>query len=122
MRKIYCAKDPLMIAHLRNVLSLHGIDCVVRKLDLVTGAGELPPVDCWPELWITNDGQFSEGETILKRTLAPLKSVKKPWFCTGCGEQIEGQFSECWQCGRERDGWRSDVSQVSTMPAAERQK
>ncbi len=21
------------------------------------------------------------------------------WQCTGCGETLEGQFTECWQCG-----------------------
>jgi hypothetical protein len=38
----------------------------------------------------------------LKNTLAPLKSVKKSWQCAGCDEEIEGQFSECWKCGRSR--------------------
>jgi hypothetical protein len=122
MRKIYCAKDPLMIAHLRNVLKLHGIDCVVRKLDLATGAGELPPVDCWPELWITDDSQLCEGEALLKRTLAPLEAVRKPWICSGCGEEIEGQFSECWQCGRERTGWHAGASPVTSMSLPGRQK
>ena len=46
--------------------------------------------------------QQAEAEAILKKTLAPLKSVKKSWHCAGCGEEIEGQFSECWKCGRSR--------------------
>jgi hypothetical protein len=117
MRKIYCAKDPLMIAHLRNVLGLHGIECVIRKTDLATGAGELPPVDCWPELWIVDEGRLAESEAILKKTLAPLEAVKKPWICCACGEEIEGQFSECWQCGRERAGGLMGVSQVTTVSA-----
>jgi hypothetical protein len=102
MRKIYCAKDPLMIAHLRNVLGLHGVESVTRKVDLSSAAGELPPIECWPELWVVDDGRCAEAEAILKRTLAPLEAVKKSWNCTGCGEIIEGQFSECWKCGRDR--------------------
>ncbi|MGH7927524.1 MAG: putative signal transducing protein [Candidatus Binatia bacterium] len=102
MKKVYCAKDPLMVAHLRNVLVLHGIECVTRKLDLATGAGELPPVECWPELWIVGDERLTEAQAILKKTLAPVEAVKKLWVCSGCGERIEGQFSECWKCGRER--------------------
>ncbi len=95
-----------MIAHLRNVLALYGIDSVIRKLDLATGAGELPPVECWPELWIVDDERVVEAEAILKKTLAPVEAVKKPWTCSNCGEEIEGQFSECWKCGREH-GHRS---------------
>jgi hypothetical protein len=102
MKKVYSAKDPLMVGHLRNVLALHGIECVTRKLDLTTGAGELPPLECWPELWIIEDERLAEAQAILRRTLAPVKAVQKLWTCSGCGEQIEGQFSECWKCGRER--------------------
>jgi hypothetical protein len=101
MKRVYCAKDPLMVGHLRNVLALYGIECVTRKLDLNTGAGELPPVECWPELWILDDERFAQAQAVLTKTLAPVKAVKKSWVCWGCGEQIEGQFSECWKCGRE---------------------
>jgi hypothetical protein len=102
MRKVYCAKDPLMIAHLGNVLGLHGIKSVTRKVDLASGAGELPPVECWPELWVIDDARCAEAEAVLKKTMAPLEAVKRPWSCTACGEVIEGQFSECWKCGQQR--------------------
>jgi hypothetical protein len=102
MKRVYCAQDPLMLGHLRNVLALHGIECLTRKLDLGTGAGELPPVECWPELWVIDDARVAEAQAILKRALAPMKAVRRTWTCRGCGEQIEGQFTECWKCGRER--------------------
>ena len=122
MRKIHCAKDPLMIAHLRNVLGLHEIDCVTRKLDLAAGAGELPPVECWPELWIIDDKRLAEAKAILKKTLAPLEPVKKPWICSGCGEEIEGQFSECWQCGRERADRFTRMSRAVPVAGTGRQR
>jgi Putative prokaryotic signal transducing protein len=103
MRRVYTAKDPLMVGHLKNVLATFGIECITKNLYLSSAAGELPPIECWPELWVVDDYQHAEAQTILKKTLAPLESVKKPWQCTGCGEEIEGQFSECWKCGRSRD-------------------
>ena len=104
MKKLYSAKDPLMIGHLKNVLATFGIRCIARKSDLISAAGELPPVECWPELWVVEDEKFGRAKAILKKTLAPLQSVKKPWHCAACGETVEGQFSECWSCGRERHG------------------
>ncbi|MGE5218857.1 MAG: putative signal transducing protein [Chloroflexota bacterium] len=104
MKRLYCSKDPLMIGHLKNVMATFGIKCVARKLDLNIGAGELPPIECWPELWVLDDEKFVRARSILKKTLAPLAAVKKPWHCAGCGETIEGQFSECWNCGRDRSG------------------
>jgi hypothetical protein len=107
MKRIYSAKDPLMIGHLNNVLATFGIKCVTRKLDLISAAGELPPIECWPELWVIDDDKANRARSILKKTLAPLASVKKPWSCAGCGEKIEGQFSECWNCGCDRFGVKS---------------
>ncbi len=107
MQRIYSAKDPLMIGHLKNVMASFGIKCVTKKLDLISGGGELPPIECWPELWVIEDDKASRAKSILKKTLAPLASVKKPWGCHGCGERIEGQFSECWNCGCDRAGVKS---------------
>jgi hypothetical protein len=102
MKKVHTARDPLMIGHLKNVLATFGIQCVTRHLDLSSAAGELPPIECWPELWVVDDTRHAEAATILKKTLAPLESVKKPWGCKSCGEEVEGQFSECWNCGESR--------------------
>jgi hypothetical protein len=104
MKRIYSAKDPLMIGHLKNVLATFGIKCVAKKLDLISAAGELPPIECWPELWVVDDEKVMKAKRILKKTLAPLASVKRSWTCSGCNENIEGQFSECWNCGRDRFG------------------
>jgi len=102
MKKVHSAKDPLMVGHLKNVLATFGIRCVIRNLELSAAAGELPPIDCWPELWVVDDKELAAATAILKKTLAPLESVKRPWRCCGCGEEVEGQFSECWQCGQGR--------------------
>ena len=50
-----------------------------RNLDLISAAGELPPIECWPELWVVDDEKVGRAKSILKKTLAPLASVKKPW-------------------------------------------
>jgi len=102
MKELYSAQDPLMIAHLKNVLETFGIECVVKNIYLSSAAGEIPPIECWPELWVVDDSRHAEARAILEETLAPIQSVKKPWRCVGCGEEVEGQFSECWNCGSHR--------------------
>lgn len=99
MKKLYSAQDPLMIGHLKNVLESQGIDCVIKNTYLAGAVGELPPIECWPELWVVDDAEYSVAEEVLAKALAPLGSVKRPWKCKRCGEIIEGQFSECWNCG-----------------------
>ena len=93
-----------MIGHLKNVLATFGIRCITRKYDLSSAAGELPPIECWPELWVVEDEKALSAKAILKKTLAPLAAVKKAWLCKNCDEKIEGQFSECWNCGCDPSG------------------
>ncbi len=102
MKKVYSAQDTLMVGHLKNVLEIHGINCVIRNMYLAGAAGELPLIECWPELWVVDDLRYSEAQLVLKETLAPLELVRKPWRCAKCGKVIEGQFTECWNCGNIR--------------------
>ena len=102
MKKIYSNQDILMVGHLRNVLESCGIDSVIRNTDLAGGVGELPPIECWPELWVVEDARYADAQAVLEEALASFGSTKKPWKCTGCGEEIEGQFTECWNCGKSR--------------------
>jgi len=121
MKRLHSGKDPLMIGHLKNVLATFGIKCVAKNIDLISAAGELPPVECWPELWVVDDEKFGRARSILKKTLAPLHSVKKPWACAGCGETIEGQFSECWNCGRDPSG-KEPQRRVRSISSASRKR
>ena len=99
MKKLYSAQDPLMIGHLKNVLESQGINSVIKNIYLAGAVGELPPIECWPELWVVDDAEYSVAVEVLAKALAPLRSVNRPWKCKRCGEMIEGQFSECWNCG-----------------------
>jgi hypothetical protein len=35
----------------------------------------------------------------LKGSLPSEAVLAQPWHCRSCGELIEGQFEECWNCG-----------------------
>lgn len=109
-----------MIAHLKNVLASYGINSVTRKTDLISAAGEIPPTECWPELWVIDDNKALKAKAILKKTLAPIASVKKSWHCVACNEVIEGQFVECWKCGRSRDARRKSPAKVVSISRAQR--
>ena len=52
-----------MIGHLKNVLATFGIKCVTKKMDLISAAGQLPPTECWPELWVVEDEKDRQGQS-----------------------------------------------------------
>ncbi|MCC5810738.1 MAG: DUF2007 domain-containing protein [Ectothiorhodospiraceae bacterium] len=101
MKLVYSSHSPLLVGHMRNILESEGIRCVCRNMMLVGGAGELPPTAVWPELWVEREIDYERAERLIREAQAP-SSGGEGWTCPGCGERLEPQFTECWQCGRSR--------------------
>ena len=72
-----------------------GIDASVQRQYLSSVAGELPPDQCLPEIWLRHDEQFARARSLLD----DLQQVpQRLWRCV-CGETVEGGFEQCWACG-----------------------
>lgn len=97
MRKIHTAESLIEIAHLRNLLEAAGIACQIRNDRLLGALGEIPFVDCWPELWLADERDALRAKGLIDAYLRPADDAES-WTCTACGEIIEGQFAECWHC------------------------
>jgi hypothetical protein len=100
MRKVYTAESVIEIAHLRNLLEADGIACEVRNDRLGGVAGEIPFVECWPELWVRNTGDVLRARGLIDEALRPATAAAA-WQCPDCGERIEPQFAQCWRCAAE---------------------
>jgi Putative prokaryotic signal transducing protein len=102
MIKIHSAPHPFALENLRNVLQLEGIESEVRTPFLGAARGDLPATECWSELWVVNDQDAERASTVIASALAPAEQAEAPWKCRSCGEEVEGQFGACWQCGSVR--------------------
>ena len=89
-----------MAGHIHSLLEANGIECHLRNMNLTGGIGELPINECWPEVWVNDETDFDEADTLIQTMLARIDSSPN-WKCI-CGETIEGQFSKCWSCGHEQ--------------------
>jgi rubredoxin len=78
------------------------IPCMIRNDQLAMGPGELAPSDCAPEVWILNDEDYPRAKEIVEAVRNAKVEIPDAWTCPSCGEAIEGQFTSCWNCGRER--------------------
>lgn len=102
MKSVFSTQDLLLIGHLRNLLVNEGIPCDVRTPFLAAAKGDLPVTDCWSQLWISNDEDLETALGVIQTALRAGYGPKELWACSRCGEQLEGQFEECWQCGAAR--------------------
>lgn len=99
MKTVYSASNILLVSIFRNNLEGYGIKCWIKNEFLSTGVGEIPPIECWPQLCV-DDEDYEEAKRIVDEAL--LEKDMPVWKCDSCGENIEGQFTECWNCGKSR--------------------
>jgi putative signal transducing protein len=102
MIRVYTAQIMAMVAPVKNLLEASGIPCVLRNEFLSAGRGELPPIECWPEVWVVNDSDAQRAQQLVAEATQGADPVGEPWRCTRCGEEIEAVFGQCWNCGTER--------------------
>ncbi|WP_206999515.1 putative signal transducing protein [Trinickia mobilis] len=103
MLRLMHAPNPIIGQHWVNVLAAAGISCELHNRYLNGAMGEIPPDQCAPELWLVD-----ERDEALARRLIDAASNGPPtgaanWRCHSCGETLEAQFTQCWQCGATRD-------------------
>ena len=96
MRKIFTHENRLIVFNIRNLLEEQGIACQLRNEFSGGGVGDLAAFETWPELWV-EDGDQARAEALLDEL---DQDVPPAWHCAHCGEDNEGQFKICWQCGR----------------------
>ncbi|HEX2770022.1 MAG TPA: DUF2007 domain-containing protein [Geobacteraceae bacterium] len=99
MKTVYSAANISLVGVFQSILEGNGIRSWIRNEYLSAGIGELPPIDCWPQLCVDDD-DYPEAKRIMEEAF----SVKEmtAWICDSCAEEIEGQFTECWKCGERR--------------------
>ncbi len=101
MRLLYNARHVADAHFIRNLLEGEGIAAIVRGEFLASGIGELP-ADVLA-VWILDDAELTRAEALLRDlSRGRMAAGKTPWTCTGCGERLEAQFTECWKCGAAR--------------------
>jgi hypothetical protein len=86
---------------LKSLLEKANIPCMIRNESLSMALGELPFTECSPEIWILNDEDYPRAKEIVDAWQNAEVETHDPWVCR-CGQTIEGQFTSCWKCGRER--------------------
>ena len=104
MKQIHAARHAPEAHLVKGFLESNGISAVVRGEFLTSGWGELPADVC--SVWIADERQYSRAQALLLAFLRgdfAREFRDQNWRCTKCGEQLEGQFTSCWNCGSLRE-------------------
>jgi hypothetical protein len=92
--KRVCRAPNIAIAQIWvDALADRGIAATVQRYFASSIAGDIPPDQAWPEIWVSDAAQANAALQIIERP------TQNSWHCTGCGEHVEGGFEVCWNCG-----------------------
>lgn len=87
----------------KDMLAEEGVACLVKNDRLSAGIGEIPFIECFPELWVIDDEVYPRARLLLDAWLAQAEdSEAEPWTCSNCGEPSAPQCSVCWNCSQEQ--------------------
>ena len=73
-----------------------GFDASVQRAYSAGIAGQLPPDQCLPEVWVADDGDADAAAGLLRDW---QRLPHRRWACPGCAELVDGPFESCWNCG-----------------------
>lgn len=97
MLRLTQAPNMAIAALWADALQQAGLSASVQRYFLSGIAGELPPDQCLPEVWLTKNDEEPQA----RRLLESLQNTpQRLWQCA-CGERIEGGFEQCWHCGAD---------------------
>lgn len=104
MKTVYTAADPIMAGFIEGVLNNAGIQAHVFQAGLYGAAGEVPPNECWARVVVVHTEQAEQARAVIQEYLeAEVQPGVREWTCPDCGEAIEAQFTQCWNCGHQRE-------------------
>ena len=96
MKRLATAPNIAIATLWADMLTGGGVKTSVQRYYAGSIAGEIPPDQALPELWIDDAAQFEQARQLLHELRHPRH---RRWRCIGCGEQIDGPFEQCWSCG-----------------------
>jgi hypothetical protein len=100
MIRVFSHDNVFMVYNLRNILENAGIPCLLKNEQTYSAAGELPPTEVWPEIWV-DPLHTEKAEQLIDLALNGDPS-QTHWACPKCSEQNPPAFDLCWQCECER--------------------
>lgn len=113
MKKIYEHIEYARVGHYQAILESQGIATLIKNLGAQAGAGEIPFTEVFPELWVVDDSEYDHALKLLEEYQPPDTDLLTDWTCPKCGEHVEKEFGECWNCGAVRSDGALEIEAKS---------
>ncbi|MEP0548066.1 MAG: DUF2007 domain-containing protein [Rhodothermales bacterium] len=103
MHRVYSHFNPAMVQLVKNELEQRGIESTIKNEHLATVVGGAAgATDAWSELWVVDEERLGEAVEVVSEVIeGDTGESAEPWTCPSCGEEVDGLFAVCWNCGHK---------------------
>jgi hypothetical protein len=101
MKRLLQAPNLVLATLWADQLSSAGYAARVQRAYASGIAGELPPDQCLPEVWVDEDHHHAPALALMQQW---QNAPEQRWLCAACQEIVEGPFEQCWNCSAWRPG------------------
>jgi hypothetical protein len=102
MRRLTAAPNLAIATVWADLLTQAGLEATVQRAFASSIAGELPPDQALPEVWLMEPDLDDARLDAARRLLDELRHPReRHWVCPACAERVDGPFEQCWNCGAE---------------------
>lgn len=101
LRRVYGARDGTEAEFVRMLLEQAGIEAVVEGAATDAVLGPVLGAPAAASVWVP-EAQMGDARNVIESYQRGQPDRGDAWTCPTCGEAIEGQFTECWNCGTSR--------------------
>ena len=96
MRRLTTAPNLAIATLWADMLTQGGLAATVQRAFASSIAGEIPPDQALPEIWVSDDSELEAARTLLHQL---RHGPNRHWVCRTCHERVDGPFEQCWNCG-----------------------
>jgi hypothetical protein len=101
MKRLQQAPNLAIATLWADMLTGAGIPASVQRAYASGIAGEIPPDQSLPEIWVEDAADHARAKALMAEW---QHLPHRRWACRGCHEIVEGPFEQCWNCGAMRCG------------------
>lgn len=101
MIRVFSHDNAMVVHNIKNILENNGIECTIKNQFGGSAAGEVPPIEVWPELWV--EERWVEKAGSLIEDIMQGANDQTHWMCPACSEENPPAFELCWNCGHDRE-------------------
>ena len=97
MYEVFRHWDTSTVGLVNGLLQDAGIRTVLRNWD-ACNITEIPIPAIYPNVCVLRKEDSDRAKDIISAFLKSSETTGEPWTCPTCGELVESNFLECWQC------------------------